>query len=80
MSQSDDLEQSVRARLDRYFSDLGDQAPSDVWDMVMRYVERAVLETIMERTADNQSRAADILGITRNTLRKKLRDHGLRSD
>ncbi|MFA7437119.1 helix-turn-helix domain-containing protein [Castellaniella sp.] len=75
MSTTTPLEQAVREQLERYFADLGDSAPHDMLAMVNRCVERTVLQVAMERTAGNQTRAADMLGITRGTLRKKLLAH-----
>ncbi len=71
------LEQAVRDQLDRYFEDLGDAEPRNVMSMVTHCVERTVLQVALERTAGNQSRAADMLGITRGTLRKKLLSYGV---
>ncbi|CAM5779787.1 helix-turn-helix domain-containing protein [Castellaniella caeni] len=71
------LEQAVRDQLDRYFEDLGESAPSDMLAMVNTCVERTVLQVALERTEGNQTRAADMLGITRGTLRKKLQAHQL---
>jgi Fis family transcriptional regulator len=48
-----------------------------MWDMVMRCVEKPLLEITLQHAQGNQSRAASMLGITRNTLRKKLLDHQL---
>jgi Fis family transcriptional regulator len=79
MSKQEVLEDCVRASLDRYFADLGDSEPHDMWEMVMRCVERPVLEVAMARANGNQSRAAEMLGMTRNTLRKKLLAHNLQS-
>jgi len=45
--------------------------------MVLQAIERPLLETVMEWASNNQSQAADYLGINRNTLRKKLQQHGL---
>ena len=45
---------------------------SQIWSMVMQCVEKATLEKVMEKSQFNQSKAAEMLGITRNTLRKKL--------
>lgn len=72
MSNTNPLEHAVRACLDRYFADLGDSEPRDILAMVVDCVERNVLEIAMEKTAGNQSKAAEMLGITRSTLRKKL--------
>ncbi|MEI2416665.1 helix-turn-helix domain-containing protein [Orrella sp. JC864] len=77
MNKKDVLEDCVRESLARYLEDLGDAEPRDMWDMVMRCVERPVLEVAMARAGQNQSRAAEMLGITRNTLRKKLQAHHL---
>ncbi len=66
MSKKDVLEECVRASLERYFEDLGESEPHDMWDMVMRCVERPVLEVALERSGGNQSRASEMLGITRN--------------
>lgn len=75
MPNSNPLEQSVRDSLERYFADLGDSQPRDVLAMVISYVERPVLQIALEKTNGNQSKAAEMLGITRSTLRKKLLAH-----
>ena len=77
MKKNNILEESVRLSLEQYFSDLGDTDPSDVYEMVIRCVERPILEVAMERSQHNQSKAAQMLGMTRNTLRKKLIFHKL---
>jgi len=69
---ADVLAQCVRASLTRYFHDLGDAPPRDLWQMVMGCAERALLQTVMAHAQGNQTRAAEMLGMTRNTLRKKL--------
>jgi len=66
------LETCVRARLDRYFADLGDAKPQDVLAMVVRCVENVVVQVALEKTQGNQTKAADMLGVTRGTLRKKM--------
>jgi Fis family transcriptional regulator len=71
------LEECVRECLARYFEDLDGAEPRDLWDMVMHCVERPVLEVALERSGGNQSRASEMLGITRNTLRKKLLAHNI---
>lgn len=77
MKKNSILEESVRLSLEQYFSDLGDTDPSDLYDMVIHCVERPLLEVAMERAQQNQSKAALMLGMTRNTLRKKLIFHKL---
>ncbi|HZS81004.1 MAG TPA: Fis family transcriptional regulator [Herbaspirillum sp.] len=71
------IEDIVRKSLDKYFKDLGEQLPSNVYDMVVLMVEKPTFEVVMARADGNQSQAAEILGINRNTLRKKLQQHGL---
>ncbi len=77
MKKKNVLEECVRASLEQYLADLGDADPTDLHEMVIRFVEKPVLEVVMERVQGNQSRAADMLGMTRNTLRKKLIAHKL---
>jgi len=77
MSVINPLEQCVRDSLERYFSDLGDSQPHDIMAMVIRCVERPVLQMALEKAHGNQSRAAEMLGITRSTLRKKLQAHDI---
>ncbi|WP_407927306.1 Fis family transcriptional regulator [Lampropedia cohaerens] len=71
------IEDCVRESLRQYFRDLDGMAPSNVYEMVIQRVEKPVLEEIMACAEGNQSRAAQWLGLNRNTLRKKLLQHGL---
>jgi Fis family transcriptional regulator len=71
------IEECVRKSLEKYFRDLEGESAHNVYEMVMLTVERPVLEVAMEQASGNQSIAAEILGINRNTLRKKLQLHGL---
>ena len=71
------LQESVREGMQRYFRDLGGAEPSGLYAMVLRAVERPLLEVVMAQAAGNQSRAAQWLGMNRNTLRKKLHECGL---
>jgi len=70
-----DLAQCVRESLAQYLADLGDATPANLYDMVIDLVERPMLEVVMARAGGNQSQAAQMLGMTRNTLRKKLVAH-----
>jgi Fis family transcriptional regulator, factor for inversion stimulation protein len=74
---SSEIADCVRKNLEKYFTDLDGARPHPVYDMVIRAVERPVLEVVLERTGHNQTLAAEILGINRNTLRKKLQEHKL---
>ena len=69
------IEQSIRESLEGYFRDLDGETPNDVYDMVIRLVEKPLLEVVMNHADNNQSRAADWLGLNRDTLRKKLIEH-----
>lgn len=71
------IEQCVRENLQGYFRDLDGESPSGLYDMLVRLVERPLLEVVMQQAGDNQSRAAQWLGLNRNTLRKKLLEHKL---
>jgi len=73
----DNIQDVVRKSLEKYFRDLGEQQPTNVYEMVVFTVEKPILEAVMARAGNNQSQAADMLGINRNTLRKKLQQHGL---
>ncbi|MBS0389846.1 MAG: Fis family transcriptional regulator [Proteobacteria bacterium] len=77
MSKNNSIEQSVRENLHSYFRDLGGETPDGVYDMVVRLVEKPLLEVVMHHAENNQSRAAEWLGLNRNTLRKKLVEHKL---
>ncbi|MCZ2103978.1 MAG: Fis family transcriptional regulator [Comamonadaceae bacterium] len=74
---NNNIEASVRDSLLRYFEDLGGESPEDMYAMVLRLVEKPLLEVVMHHAGHNQSRAAEWLGLNRNTLRKKLVDHRL---
>jgi Fis family transcriptional regulator len=74
---SSDIHDSVRRTLNRYFRDLDGQAPHAVYDMVLKCVEQPMLEVVMKQADGNQTVAADILGISRGTLRRKLTDYDL---
>ncbi|GAA3982909.1 Fis family transcriptional regulator [Comamonas faecalis] len=71
------IEECVRHNLLRYFEDLGGEAPDGMYDMLVRVVEKPLLEVVMQQAGGNQSRAAEWLGLNRNTLRKKLVQHRL---
>jgi Fis family transcriptional regulator len=63
----------VKQSLDRYFNDLNGEKTTGVYEMVIHEVEKPLLEIVMRHVKSNQCKAAEILGINRNTLRKKLK-------
>ena len=71
------LRACVQSALDLYFMDLDGHQADGVYDMVVGQVEQAMLESVMQHTRSNQTRAAEVLGINRSTLRKKLKLYGL---
>ena len=71
------IEECVRASLEIYFRDLGGETPSNMYDMLLRLVEKPLLDVVMQQSDNNQSRAAQWLGLNRNTLRKKLLEHDM---
>ncbi|MFT4171542.1 MAG: Fis family transcriptional regulator [Rhodocyclaceae bacterium] len=77
MSNKNEIALCVAQALDRYFADLDGERPGGIYDMVLRQVERPMLESVLRQAQGNQTLAAEMLGINRNTLRRKLADHGL---
>ena len=71
------IEACVRESLEAYFRDLRGIEPDGLYEMVTRVVEKPLLDVVMHHAGQNQSRAAEWLGMNRNTLRKKLVEHQL---
>jgi len=71
------IEEVVRTSLETYLGDLRGTEPDNLHDMMVRVMEKPLLEVVMQHAEHNQSRAAQWLGLNRNTLRKKLLDHKL---
>ncbi|MCA3236677.1 MAG: Fis family transcriptional regulator [Curvibacter sp.] len=71
------IEECVRNSLEGYFRDLRGTEPDGMYEMLVRIVEKPLLEVVMQQAEQNQSRAALWLGLNRNTLRKKLVEHKL---
>ena len=71
------IEECVRDNLEGYFKDLRGVEPTAMYEMILRVVERPLLEVVLKEAGGNQSRAAEWLGINRNTLRRKLVEHKL---
>lgn len=73
-----DMARHVRKVLKEYFKDLDGEEPcAGMYDMVISCVEKPLLEMVLEHAGGNQTRAAEMLGINRNTLRKKMLEHGI---
>lgn len=77
VAQAQSLRGCVEQAMENYFQNLDGQDVSDVYDMVMAEVEAPMLEIVLKYTRHNQTRAAQVLGLNRGTLRKKLKQYGL---
>lgn len=71
------LRQLTEDALRAYFKNLNGHNPGDLYGLVLREIEQPLFKAVLDYTRGNQSRAADILGINRGTLRKKLKSYGL---
>jgi Fis family transcriptional regulator len=71
------LSHAVKHSIRRYLYELDGMQPNDMYELVMRQIERPLFEAVLEHTKGNQSRAAEMLGLNRGTLRKKLRLYNL---
>jgi Fis family transcriptional regulator, factor for inversion stimulation protein len=71
------LRESVEASIERYLTHLGDQNVNNLYDMVLAEVEEPLLRALLKHTRGNQSKTARMLGLSRGTLRKKLKMYDL---
>ena len=71
------IEECIRDSLEAYFKDLRGAEPHAIYEMVIQVVEKPLLDVVMKHAEGNQSKAAEWLGINRNTLRRKLVEHKL---
>jgi len=73
------LRECVREALNAYFAHFNNHAPTGLYQLVLQEVEPPLLETVMNHLGGNQTRAAEVLGISRSTLRKKLAQYDINS-
>ena len=78
MMNDNEMVRVVRRAIDGYFKDLDGERARGVYDMVINCVEKPLLESVLHRVQGNQTHAAQMLGINRNTLRKKMKAHGIK--
>jgi Fis family transcriptional regulator len=76
-TQISQLSNAVKHSIRRYLYDLDGALPNNMYEMVIQQIEQPLFEAILEHTKGNQSRAAELLGLNRGTLRKKLRSYNL---
>lgn len=77
MSNACKLTDAINESLEDYFKHLDGQPPHAIYDVVLGCVEKPMLEFILNKVGGNQSKAAEILGLNRNTLRKKMAEYNL---
>jgi Fis family transcriptional regulator len=71
------LKHSVERAMDIYFTNLDGQDVTNVYQMVLNEVEAPLLQSVMLYTRNNQTKASEVLGLNRGTLRKKLKQYDL---
>ena len=74
------LEQLIQEKLEECVRGLGTRESANLYELLLGLVERPLFRAVLRETGGNQLRAAALLGINRNTLRKKLRALGLKPD
>lgn len=74
---ANELSDYVKKSLDEYFAHLDGESPHAIYDMVLQCVEKPLLEYVLNKVGGNQSKAAEMLGLNRNTLRKKMAQYNL---
>ena len=78
MINENEIAQCVRKAIDAYFRDLDGERPGAIYDMVLCSVEKPLIEVVLSRASGNQTHAAQLLGLNRNTLRKKMKSYGIK--
>lgn len=78
MTYDNELTRCVRRVIDGYLRDLDGERPDYIYEMVISCVERPLLESVLRYAEGNQTQAAELLGMNRNTLRKKLNQHRIK--
>ena len=77
MKKTTTLTDCIVQSMEQYFTDLNGEEPNNLHNFFISEVEKPFLEVVMQKVNGNQTRAANMLGINRNTLRKKLKTYGL---
>ncbi len=78
MSRNNELHDAVKRSLERYFKDMDGEKPTSIYDMVLKNVEKPMIELVLGQAEGNLTHAATMLGIDRNTLRKKMQLHRIK--
>ena len=69
------LSEQVTLMLEAYFETLEEQKPNELYEMVLQQVEKPLIEFVLQQTNNNQTHAATMLGMNRNTLKKKMQKY-----
>jgi len=77
LAQTDSLRHCVERAMEEYFSHLDGQTCTDLYQLVLQEVEDPLFNAVMKYTRNNQSKASEMLGLNRGTLRKKLKLYDL---
>ena len=80
MKHEHDITACIHGALETYFKDLDGEMPVPIYDMVLKSVERPMLEVVMEQAGGNQTLASQMLGIGRNTITRKIQELGIEDD
>lgn len=78
MINDNEIARCVRKAMDAYFRDLDGERPGAIYDMVLCSVEKPLIEVVLARVDGNQTQAAQLLGLNRNTLRKKMKAYRIK--
>lgn len=73
-----EIARCVRNAVEGYFNDLEGEKPHPIYDLVISSVEKPLIAMVIEQAGGNQTRAAEVLGINRNTLRKKMKQYQIK--
>lgn len=79
IAKTEGLAQMITQYLETYFSahEQGTTPPPGLYNRVLREIEKPLLEVTLKAVSSNQKKAAEVLGINRNTLRKKLNEYAI---
>ena len=78
MINDNEIARCVRKAMDAYFRDLDGERPGAIYNMVLCSVEKPLIEVVLARVDGNQTQAAQLLGLNRNTLRKKMKAYRIK--
>ena len=78
MKKENEISACVRKIVSEYFSHLDGEKPCAVYDAVLESMEKPLIEVVLHQAGGNQTKASEILGLNRNTLRKKILQYDIK--